>query len=63
MVIANPAQAERCVTSDDENEVCIDRQRFAIIRMPKAKRIYLKNTLHQCNPKNNGFRYACMRVF
>ena len=22
MVIANPAQAERCITSDDENEVC-----------------------------------------
>ena len=22
MVIANPAQVERCITSDDENEVC-----------------------------------------
>ena len=22
MVIANPAQAERCITTDDENEVC-----------------------------------------
>ena len=22
MVIANPAHAERCITSDDENEVC-----------------------------------------
>jgi len=29
MVIANPAQAERCITSDDENEVCYAAARLS----------------------------------